>query len=185
MRGHWYRDPQCPWNQQMSVLHVNPAAATVSEPSSGGSQEDLIELINWEDDPEGTLSRLTEHFRSLGFEKRESPFSIHDEKSVSFMSYIGAPVDVLNILKYGLIIPHDNIGFSYEEPNNRSADVENEFLIKTVNQWVSEGFMLEKNVKPRFVNPLTVVTQHRLLQGDIKKRPVLDQFVSFKAQRKP
>ena len=51
--------------------------------------------------------------------------------------------------------------------------------MKTVEEWVKDGYMIETDVKPLFVNPLTVVVQHRLIQDDIKLRPVLDQSRKF------
>ena len=95
------------------------------------------------------------------------------------METIGAPADVLNILKFGLIIPVSDLDLSYEEPNNVSAVKNYEFLERTIEKWLEMGYMVETNVKPKYINPLSVVTQHRLIQGDVKLRPVLDQSRNF------
>lgn len=140
---------------------------------------ELLQFVDWDIRPKESLVKLKTVLEEKGFVNRLGPVSIHDELSIKFLESIGAPENVLNILKFGLIIPVSDLDNFYEEPNNVSACKNNEFLEKTLNNWVAQGYIVETDKKPLYVNPLSVVTQHRLIQGDIKLRPVLDQSRNF------
>ena len=53
----------------------------------------------------------------------------------------------------------------YEESNNKSVLVENQFLLDTINNWVAEGYIEETEEKPLYTNPLTVVCQNRVIRN--------------------
>ena len=108
-----------------------------------------------------------------GFTKQES---IHSAESVRFMdSEIRPPAEVLKILKEKLeIVPDKKLDSFYTEPNNSSANREEEFVRKKVMDYLDTGVVEEVVTPPRYCNPLSVVSKIIYKTGECKKRLVLD-----------
>ena len=74
---------------------------------------------------------MIDYLKNQGFAESTGSLSIHDDRSIEFMKFLGAPAFVMNTVSKGLYIPHSELDLSYEEPNNKSADKHSELLIKT------------------------------------------------------
>ena len=65
----------------------------------------------------------------------------------------------LNVLRNGLVIPFYSISPVYCERNNRSGLGNLDKLKSIIREWELDGKCLKVSVKPRCVNPLTMVIQ--------------------------
>ena len=78
------------------------------------------------------------------------------------------------MLQTGLVIPFYSIPPVYSERNNRSALDNMDKLKSIIGEWELDGKCLKVSVKPRCVNPLTMVLQSNPVTGEVKYRPVID-----------
>ena len=85
------------------------------------------------------------------------------------MEHIGTPSFILNVIERGYLLPF----VSFPEPavfkNNRSSLSHAEFVEEAIQDLVESGRVVETNVPPRVVNPLSVS-----VQANGKKRLILD-----------
>ena len=100
---------------------------------------------------------------------------IHSVHAINFYSVIlQADSWTLDVLQTGLIIPFYSIPSVYRERNNRSALDNMDKLKSIIREWELDGKCLKVSVKPRCVNPLTMVLQTNPVTGEVKYRPVID-----------
>ena len=100
---------------------------------------------------------------------------IHCAKAIDFITKeVKAPKDVLRMLVGHIDIQPRGLHGQYEEPNNRSAMIEMNFVRQKVKEY-EEKSVVERCVKPpRAVNPLSVVKKIIYASGIEKKRLVID-----------
>ena len=100
---------------------------------------------------------------------------IHSVHAINFYSVIlQADSWTLDVLQTGLVIPFYSIPPVYSERNNRSALENMDKLKSIIREWELDGKCLKVSVKPRCVNPLTMVLQSNPVTGELKYRPVID-----------
>jgi hypothetical protein len=100
--------------------------------------------------------------------------SIH-ERLQYWVDNFGPDSYVRGILAEGYQIPVDwsKIPESYEEPDNKSAKDNYDFVREEVARLVEGGQVVEQQLRPRCVNPLTVAIKTNA-DGGKKRRLVLD-----------
>ncbi len=76
-----------------------------------------------------------------------------------FWEQIGAPEDIIQVIKHGYKIPFVNSPPSARFNNNKSAINNSDFVIEAVNDLLSKGLIVECATVPDIVNPLTVSIQ--------------------------
>lgn len=90
-------------------------------------------------------------------------------RNFEFWKRIGTPSFILNVIERGYSLPF----LSFPEPadfkNNRSSLSHSEFVEDAIQELVESGRVVETNVPPRVVNPLSVS-----VQANGKKRLILD-----------
>ena len=90
-------------------------------------------------------------------------------RNFEFWKHIGTPSFILNVIERGYLLPF----VSFPEPavfkNNRSSLSHAEFVEEAIQDLVESGRVVETNVPPRVVNPLSVS-----VQANGKKRLILD-----------
>lgn len=101
--------------------------------------------------------------------------TIHGEKEVKFWKdVLQASGWVIEVLTQGYVLPFEQFPEKeYDEPNNKSAIQEMEFVRQTVRKWEKEGVVEFVKVKPKAVSPLTVVSR-KTAEGVAKKRLCFD-----------
>ena len=95
--------------------------------------------------------------------------------AVNFYSVIlQADPWTLHVLRNRLVISFYSIPPVYCERNNRSALDNLDKLKSFIGEWELDVKCLKVSVKPRCVNPLTMVIQSNPVTGEVKYRPVID-----------
>ena len=107
-------------------------------------------------------------------EGREGKFSIHRKSSIDFMTDIGAPPKVIEILKNGFKLPFTKEPENYFEDNNASAKENMTFLRGKIAEWEHDGHVKKVDKRPRVCSPLSVATKIDLQSNKVKLRPCLD-----------
>ena len=98
------------------------------------------------------------------------PGSIHNKQYQEFWkNELQAGEWVMETLKNGYVIPFLSLPPPYEEPNNKSAIHDPEFVLKAINDLKNLGVIAFTDSKPYCVSPLTVSLKTGR-DGKIKKR---------------
>ena len=102
--------------------------------------------------------------------------SIHDEESIKFYEKSLDCKDkfVLSVLKHGLLLPFSEEVAEYEEENNKSAQINLNFLREKIKKWEEQKYVRRVETKPYCVSPLSVAEKTDLKTQETKKRPCLD-----------
>lgn len=148
----------------------------------------MVKDLGWEN-PETTYNTLISKLRDTGFVLSDKKGNIHDSSSILFMqNIIGAEGWVLNLLKSGVRLDFSQqLPSSYSEPNNKSAIKELDFLREKTEAWIKDGFVQQVDIKPLYINPMSVVVKLDLNSNSVKKRPVIDmsRCINKKLYKRP
>lgn len=105
---------------------------------------------------------------------------IHSQKALDFNANIlGAPEEVMQILKHGYIPAYHRRPAPQHLPNNKSASLRMNFCVQQVKEWEQAGFVRRAVTAPRIVSPLTVAVKHCPITGEEVFRCCLDGSRSF------
>merc|ERR1711983_147318 len=85
--------------------------------------------------------------------------SIHSPSAINFFKSIGANERVINILEEGYKIPFRELPGTFWLKNNKSCNENIQFVREKTAKWLSEGFVIKANSRPRFVSPISVDTK--------------------------
>jgi len=114
------------------------------------------------------------------------PGGIHGPKEIKFWEKVlKSPEWVMTILREGYALPFMNEPTgTYEEDNNRSAVVDEDFIRQEVSKWEKQGVIEFVQEKPTAVSPLTVAKKIND-DGSVKKRLCWDgsRFINPKLKK--
>ena len=82
--------------------------------------------------------------------------NLHSPDSINFYKSIGASPRVLDIIKSGYKIPFEKLPNPFWYKNNQSAVQNMNFVREKVSSWLEAGFVIKREVRPKFVSPLSV-----------------------------
>ena len=85
--------------------------------------------------------------------------SIHSPSAINFFKSIGASERVINILEEGYKIPFRELPGTFWLKNNKSCNENIQFVREKTAKWLSEGFVIKANSRPKFVSPISVDTK--------------------------
>lgn len=89
--------------------------------------------------------------------------------NLKYWEEIGASSTILEILKTGYKLPFISTPRNSYFENNKSALVENNFVLDSIKELLESGRIVESPVVSKIINPLSVSTN-----SSMKKRLILD-----------
>ena len=113
------------------------------------------------------------------------PDGVHDIRArIFFRNILRADEKVMNLLEKGILINEKYLPLKYAEANNRSARVRQVFCLEKTLEYIKKGSISEVEVRPKYINPLSVAEKEDYETGNVKLRLVIDLSRSLNLYQK-